>query len=55
MAKEEQGSPCTNNQKVMLRRRGLEPKDYLVIKETYGALYVRNIHTGIMKIINNCN
>lgn len=55
MAKEGQRSTFTNNQKVILRRRGLDPKDYVFVKETYGALYVRNIHTGVVKIINKHN
>lgn len=55
MAKEETLSTLTNNQKVILRRRGLDPKDYVFVKETYGALYVRNIHTGIVKPINKKN
>ena len=45
----------TSNHKVMLRRRGLDPKDYVFVKETYGALCVRNIHTGVVKILNKRN
>lgn len=44
-----------SNHKVSLRRRGLNPKDYELVKETYCALWVRNIHTGVVKIINKCN
>ena len=51
----EKKKTLTNNHKVSLRRRGLDPKDYVFVKETYGALYVRNIHTGAIKIINKCN
>jgi len=42
-------------QRVMIKRRGLDPKDYVFVKETYVALYIRNIHTGIVKIINKHN
>ena len=52
---EEKKIPFTSTHKTSLRRRGLDPKDYVFVKETYGALYVRNIHTGIVKIINKCN
>lgn len=45
----------TSNQKAMLRRRGLDPKDYEPIKETYGALYIKNIHTGVTKVLNKNN
>lgn len=45
----------TNTHKITLRRRGLDPKDYVLVKETYGALYIRNIHTHVVKIINKCN
>ena len=45
----------TYNHEVMLRRRGLDPKDYAFVKETYVTLFVRNIHTGQIKIINKQN
>ena len=47
--------PFTNSHKTSLRRRGMDPKDYAFVKETYGALYIRNIHTGVIKIINKKN
>lgn len=47
--------PFTNTHRDTLRRRGLKPQDYVFVKETYGALYVRNIHTGVVKIINKKN
>lgn len=43
------------NQWAMLRRRGLDPKQYSFVKETYGSLYVRNINDGQIKIINKKN
>lgn len=39
----------------MLKRRGLNPDDYVIVKNTYGSLYVKNIHTGTVKIINKKN
>lgn len=45
----------TSNHKNMLRRRGLNPEDYVVAKETYSTLYLRNIHTGKIKPIVKCN
>lgn len=51
----EKKSTFTNTHKISLRRRGLDPKDYVFVKETYCALYIRNIHTGIVKIINKHN
>ena len=51
----ENTSALDNNQKMMLRRRGLDPKDYVLVKSTYGSLYVKNIHTGVVKIIYKKN
>lgn len=51
----EEKKQFNKNHKVSLTRRGLDPKDYVFVKETYCALYVRNIHTGVLKIINKCN
>ena len=48
-------STFTNNQKIMLRRRGLDPKNFIFVKETYGVLYVRDIRSGKIKPINKCN
>lgn len=55
MAKEGQRSTFTNNQKVILRRRGLDPKNYEFVKSTYAVLYVRDVRTGKIKPINKCN
>lgn len=41
----------TYSHKKSLRRRGMDPNDYVFVKETYASLYVRNIHTGVVKII----
>ena len=52
---DEKKTPFTYTHKKSLQRRGLDPKDYVFVKETYCALCVRNIHTGVVKIINKCN
>lgn len=45
----------TTHQQTMLRRRGLNPNDWELVKSTYGSLYIQNIHTGRIKIINKQN
>lgn len=32
------------NQRVVLRRRGMNPDDYVVVKELYGSVWFKNIH-----------
>ena len=44
-----------SNQKSIIKRRGLNPNDYLVLKETYASLHLKNIHTGFVKIIIKYN
>lgn len=39
------------NQRIMLRRRGLDPKNYLLIKNTYTSLYLKDLRSGLVKII----
>lgn len=43
------------NQRVMLEKRGLDPKNFEFVKETYAVLYLRDIRTGAIKIINKNN
>jgi hypothetical protein len=43
------------NQRLMLEKRGLDPKNFEFVKETYAVLYVRDIRTGMMKILNKNN
>lgn len=43
------------NQAKMLRCRGMNPKDYVVVKVLYSAVWFKNIHTGYIKIINKSN
>ena len=45
----------TSNHRVMLRRRGLDPANFELIKETYGSLYLRDKRDGSTKIIYKQN
>lgn len=53
--KKKDPKPLTSNQREMLRRRGLDPKNYTLVKETYGSFYIRDIRSGTVRIINKCN
>jgi hypothetical protein len=55
MEHQAEAKKLTYNQRHMLVVRGLDPKDYVFVKETYVTLFVRNIHTGQIKIINKQN
>ena len=43
------------NQKLILKRRGMNPDHYVLVKDLYGALWVKNIHTGKIKVIDRKN
>ena len=45
------GTKPTPYQREMLRKRGLNWQDYVLIKNTFTSLYFRNIRTGKLKII----
>ena len=45
----------TYNQKVMLKRRGMNPDHYVVVKDLYSSLWVKNIFTGAVKVVNKSN
>jgi hypothetical protein len=45
----------TSNQKTMLKRRGMNPEDFVVVKDLYSSLWIKNIHTGQVKILNKHN
>lgn len=51
----EKNKKLTSNHIAMLRRRGLDPKNYEVIKDTYSSLYLRDLRTGAIKIITKMN
>lgn len=55
MGDQKEVKKLNKNQWAMLRRRGMDPKKFSFVKESYGCLYVRNIHTGQIKIINKYN
>lgn len=42
-------------QRELLKRRGLDPNDYVVVRALYGSVWFKNIHTGKVKIINKNN
>ena len=44
-----------SNQKDMLRRRNLDPENYILIKETITSLYLRDKRTGAIKILTKHN
>lgn len=51
----EKKTSFTNTHRKMLHVRGLDPRNYELVKETYGSLYIRHKATGVIKIINKCN
>lgn len=51
----EKKEPFKQSHRAMLRCRGMKAKDYEFVKETYTSLYVRNVHTGVVKILQKHN
>lgn len=49
------GKPLTSNQKEMLRRRGIDPRHYMLLKSTYTSLYLRDLRDGKIKILYKWN
>lgn len=47
-----QSKTLTTNEKVALKRRGLNPDDYTVEKRLNYCLVLRNKHTGLLKFID---
>jgi hypothetical protein len=47
--------PLKYNHRVMLKRRGINPDNYLLIKSTYSSLYLRDIRDGSVRIIYKNN
>ena len=45
----------TSGQRGIIRRRGLDPNNYEVIKDTITSLYLRDKRTGKIKIITKRN
>lgn len=53
-AKSDYRNPNYHERRIILRR-GLDPTNYVVIKNTPVALYLRDQRTGLTKIINKQN
>lgn len=49
------GQKPNYKQGLMLKRRGLDPKDYEVIRDFYGSIWFRHVRTGKIKIIDRLN
>lgn len=50
-----EGKKLNSRQKPMVKARGLNPDDYVVIRDLYGSLWLKNVRTGQIKIINKKN
>lgn len=44
-----------SDQRIMVRRRGLDPDNYRVIKSTYGVLYLLDLRYNKVKVIQKWN
>lgn len=44
-----------STQREILRRRGMDPRNYELVKALYGSLYVRDTRTGKVIVINKQN
>lgn len=47
--------PLTSDHRIMCRRRGLDPDNYRVVKETYGTLYLLDLRYNKIKVIQKWN
>ena len=45
----------TYRQRELLRRRGMNPDNYVLVRALYSTLYLRDIKTGKIKIITKNN
>lgn len=45
----------TYRQRELLRRRGLNPDNYMLVRAFYSTLYLRDIKTGKIKVITKNN
>ena len=48
-------SKPNNSQKALLRKRGLDPNSFLVIRALYGCVWFLNRSTGKVLIVNKHN
>lgn len=44
-----------HDERLLLKRRDLDWRDYVVVRALYSAVWFRNIHTGQIKIVNKKN
>lgn len=44
-----------HNQKTMLRRRGMDPNNYVLLKNTNAALYLLDLRFNKVKVIHKWN
>ena len=51
----EKQKKLTSSQSAILKRRGLVPVNYTLVKETYSSLYLRDKRNGSVKIIQKNN
>jgi hypothetical protein len=47
--------PLQHRHRAMLQRRGVDPKNYALIKETYSSVYLRDLRDGSLKILYKFN
>lgn len=47
--------PLNYDHRAMLIRRGLDPKNYVLVKSTYTSLYIRDIRDGSVRVIHKNN
>lgn len=45
----------TYRQRELLRRRGMDPNHYVLVRDLYSTLYLKDIRTGKIKIITKNN
>lgn len=45
----------TYRQRQLLRRRGMNPDNYVVVRALYSTLYLKDIRTGKIRIITKNN
>lgn len=55
MEKKFKTKTLTSDQRIMCRRRGLNPDNYRAVKDTYGTLYLLDLRYGKIKVIQKWN
>lgn len=48
----EKNTKPNNNQRAMILRRNMDPKNYVVLKETWDKLYLKDLRYDKVKIIH---